>query len=322
MSVFKQIKRTLIEFLQIIFPFFMIVLLFSIVFLYLSNMNFEKTIAILFMFSYLLSGLSVLGIFSILLLSNFFPHYNKIFAILMYVCLFLLFISMINQQIQIIKLSSGVFSLKNFWLECKDPKGILENISCLTTGYMPTKQSSLVETVLIIYGFWLYGFVIPLIILYHVFEDFIEKSGVIGNHVYIEIISLGFALIAYRFFIITGLINFLTTGLVGVLLILANLWLFSSVVKKIPKYFSYVEKPKEKTHELEVSVRLALEKLKGLPLHQINEVFGEGIREDLKTLLEAKGKSEKFIPLVEELNLAKNKNDAIKAINAMIAEIS
>ncbi|MEM5792220.1 MAG: hypothetical protein QXM68_01735 [Candidatus Aenigmatarchaeota archaeon] len=316
----NKVTKTIIEFLQIILPFILLIFVFSFIFFYLSNMNFEMAISIPFMFSYFLFGLAVLGIFSSLLASKFIPEHNKFFVIITYFCLFFIFISLINQELQIIKSSGKIFSLKNFWLKCENPSNLIEILSCITTGYMPSKQSNITETLLIIYGFWIYGFVIPIIVLYNIFKDFIGKSGVIGNSTYAEIITICFTLIAYRGFVITRLVDLLSIGLLGAGLIIINLLIFFLVIKKLPRYF--LSKPKERTDELKSKVKLELEGLKKLPLNQINIVFAESIRENLRTLLEAKGKSEKFLSLVENLNLAKDKNEAIKAINAMIAEIS
>ncbi|MCX8179676.1 MAG: hypothetical protein N3E38_03030 [Candidatus Aenigmarchaeota archaeon] len=236
------------------------------------------------------------------------------------------------QQLSIIKSFSEFVSIKNRWLPCKNPSTLLEKISCFITGYMPTKTTSLLEVIIIIYGFYLYAFVIPIIVCMHLMKNFIDASGVIQNETYKNIIAFGFALLIYRFLIVAKIIDFLYIGYLGVGIIIVNLLAINYVIKKTRKMFLKIKdisEKKQKGRKIEDLKRFAkasLSRLKYIPsVNLMSVIFEDRIRNNLKTIFEAEGRLNEFEDLVAEFEDAvnrKDKNGMLLAIDKMIAAIS
>ncbi|MBU5688331.1 MAG: hypothetical protein KQA41_02160 [Candidatus Aenigmarchaeota archaeon] len=217
-------------------------------------------------------------------------------------------------------------------MPCGGQKTIIEKISCALIGYMPTTSTSIIETVIIIYGFYLYGFLIPILICYYLMKNIIDFSGVINNENYKKIISFGFTLLLYRSLIVSKLMDFLYIGYIGMGLIILNFIMLNHSIKKIRNISIRIKSIEEKEikkrniNELKVFVKKSLQRLKLIPsTNLISVIFEDRIRNNLKTIFEYENKVTEFENLVTEFEIAinkKNKNGVISAIDKMIAAIN
>jgi hypothetical protein len=235
------------------------------------------------------------------------------------------------QQLSIIKSLAEFSSIKSRWLPCSNPKNILEGMSCFFTGYMPSQATGNLETILIIYGFWLYAFAIPLMMIFSLFDNFIKHSGVIQNETYRNIISMGFTFLVYRSFLITKLIDYLYIGTLGVIILILNFIAISYVLKTTNKLFRRIKVQNEKElksksiQELKTFAKKSLSKLKTIPSVELMSVFFEDtIRDSLKTVFESENKMNVFEKLVSDFEVARyrrSRENMINVIDQMIEEI-
>jgi hypothetical protein len=243
----------------------------------------------------------------------------------------MIFFSLTVQQLSIIKSFAEFTNIKARWMPCGNPRNIIESMSCLFTGYMPSNATGNWEAILIIYGFWLYAFIIPLVVIFHLMKDFINSSGVIQNETYRNAISIGFTLLVYRGFLITRLIDYLYIGVAGVGMLILNFIAINYVLKRTNKFFVKIKIKSEKElkskgiQELKSFTKKSLSRLKMIPsINLMSIIFEDRIRNNLKTIFESENKLNVFENLVAEFEDARNKSDRKKmcdAIDKMIVEI-
>jgi len=196
---------------------------------------------------------------------------------------------------------------------------------------MPSQATRNWEVILIIYGFWLYAFGMPLIVLFRLMNDFINSSGVIQNETYRNIISICFTFLVYRGFLITKLIDFLYIGIAGVGMLILNFIAISYVLKRTNKLsrkmntMSKKELKSKSIQELKRSTKAALSRLKLIPsVNLMGIIFEDRIRDNMKTIFESENKLDVFENLVADFENARNKGDINgmrNVIDKMIAEI-
>ncbi|MEM5807267.1 MAG: hypothetical protein QW474_02690, partial [Candidatus Aenigmatarchaeota archaeon] len=232
-------------------------------------------------------------------------------------------------EISIIK--SFSLNLYNFGLiKCNQPKKIYDFISCFLIGYMPSQSSNDLLSLFIMYGFWIYGFVFPIIILSYLFIDGMETFDIIKNEKYKKIIAICLSFLAYRGFIITKLIEFIYIGFFGVIIVLINFFTIKEVANKINILFirfqamEVKDLNKQKIEKTKRILKTKLMLMKRLPVNMMS-VFFTNLDFDLKTVLQYEGKIQIYNDLINDFILAKNQNNRngmIAAINKMIAAIS
>jgi hypothetical protein len=111
--------------------------------------------------------------------------------------------------------------------------------ACIVTGYVPTSLSETnMEFVLI--NFWLTMLVILSILIY-IFYDLTNSSGIIGIESAKRVISFGFGFLAFRGFLASQIVNFLTYGLFGVALIVINFIILGGLFAYANRFFSKYE---------------------------------------------------------------------------------
>ena len=113
----------------------------------------------------------------------------------------------------------------SYWAPCTSkPSNLITYITCFSTGHQPITTDTV--GILGIFGFSIFGIIMPLFIFVALFSDFVETSGVVQNRTYQKIIGLGLGFMAYRGFIVSRLIYILDIGSVGVAVIALNfIWL-------------------------------------------------------------------------------------------------
>ncbi|MFH8080376.1 MAG: hypothetical protein QXO84_00645 [Candidatus Aenigmatarchaeota archaeon] len=289
-----------------------------------SNVIFLSTTSISTLFFVLL-------LFFNILISIYFPSILNFTRIISYVVLTLLFVSLLLQEISVIKSLSQIFDLSKRWLPCTSPRKFLQTLSCLMTGYMPTSTTSPIETILIIYGFYVYGFAFPLFICIYLMKDFIDASGVIQNETYKNIIAFGMAFLVYRSLLAARLINFLYLGYLGVALLVANFIAINYVLKKMHRMFVKIsainerEQKSRKINEIKKFTKASLARLKLVPSSRLMAlIFEDRIRDNLKTIFEVENRLNVFQSLVTDFEDAANKGDRkamCSIVDKMIAEI-
>ena len=332
MSILSKFFTSIGYLISILFPFFFVFLTLSFISIFLFQKNIVSASSIILLsFSSFVTLLSLALLFLIILITLFLPSIYLYTRIPIYIVLAIVFFSLTAQQLSIIKSFTEFANIKARWVPCGNPRNIIESISCFFTGYMPSQATGNWEAILIVYGFWLYAFVIPLIVLFHLMNDFINSSGVIQNETYRNIISIGFTFLVYRGFLITKLIDFLYIGAAGAGMLILNFIAINYVLKRTNKLFKKMRVMSEKElksksiQELKRSTKAALSRLKLIPsVNLMGIVFEDRIRNNLKTIFENENKLDVFESLVADFENARNKSDrnAMKqAIDRMIAEI-
>ncbi|MBU5688332.1 MAG: hypothetical protein KQA41_02155 [Candidatus Aenigmarchaeota archaeon] len=147
----------------------------------------------------------------------------------------------------------------NLWTECKQPIESLDVfLSCALTGHQPLPTG--VKDIwgwLGIYGFYIFGLLVPLFILSALFADFVETSGIVSNRTYQKIIGFGLGFMAYRGFIVTRLIYILDIGSVGIALIALNFIWLGGILGYIKRSFAQF-----KLLEADIDLSTDIEKVK------------------------------------------------------------
>ncbi len=332
MSFFSKLFTGLNYLLLVLFPFIIvfIFLFFISIFLFKKDVLNVSSLFLLSLSS-LFTIISVFLLFLSITITLILPSVYKYTKLSTYIILSLFFFSLLIQQISIIKSLSEFVDIKNKWTLCINPKEIMDKVSCLLTGYMPRQGIGDWEILLIIYGFWLYGFVIPIFAIYFLMKDFVGSSGIVQNENYKKIISLGFAFMAYRGLIVTKLMDFLYIGSLGILMIIINFFAINFAVKKMHRFFVRIKSINEKEvksktiNELKLFVKSSLSKLKVIPsINLISTIFEDRIRNNLKTIFEAENRLNEFENLLADFENEINKRNlsGVKAaIDKMIAAI-
>lgn len=86
-------------------------------------------------------------------------------------------------------------------------------------------------------GFYFFGFAIPFLILWSIFHDFLDASGVIQNSTAKGIVAFGLGALAYRGFVITNLIQILDIGSMGVAVLALNFIFLGGILGYVKRSF-------------------------------------------------------------------------------------
>lgn len=314
----------------ILFPFVTISLFLFVLSIISSQNNIFSALSIFLVLSSINIIIFIFLLFLVFLISFFLPALYRYTRIVSYILVSLLFFSLVTQQIAAIKTLSYFIDIKNRWIPCQETEKIINKISCLIIGYMPTENTSIIESIIFIYGFYLYAIIIPLFIFYKLIKDFIDNGGVIQNETSRKIISIAMTLLVYRAFIITKLIDFLYIGYIGIGLLVLNLLSIRYVIKKINILYDKISATtrginKRKVEEISDVVKKELARLKLIPsVGMISIFFEDNIRNNLKTIFEIKNKMDIYENLVmdfEKAVMRRNRNEVISCIDRMINSI-
>ncbi|MBU5689899.1 MAG: hypothetical protein QXM68_01730 [Candidatus Aenigmatarchaeota archaeon] len=110
---------------------------------------------------------------------------------------------------------------------------IAEGIMCVITGYKYKGN----------YGgfaflsYWVFGVVVPLLLLMSLFYDFVSSSGVIKRPQSQKIVGYCLGLIAYRGFVVTNLLEILSIGTLGIALVALDLIFLGGLLAYINRVF-------------------------------------------------------------------------------------
>lgn len=108
-----------------------------------------------------------------------------------------------------------------------------EFISCIITGYKYAGMYSGYAFV----GFWIFGVVIPVLLLMFLFYDFVDASGVIRTPKSKKVVGYCLGLIAYRGFVVANLLEVLSIGTVGIALLAINFIFAGGILAYINRVF-------------------------------------------------------------------------------------
>jgi len=90
-------------------------------------------------------------------------------------------------------------------------ENLLDTAACIIVGYAPTKEATSITSL----SFWIFVVIIPLFILIYIFYDFVSISGMIEDKNARAVIGVGFGFLAFRGFLASKFVNFLSYGLFG-----------------------------------------------------------------------------------------------------------
>ncbi|MCX8179677.1 MAG: hypothetical protein N3E38_03035 [Candidatus Aenigmarchaeota archaeon] len=152
------------------------------------------------------------------------------------------------------------FLSDKLWTECTStPTSIINFVSCAITGHQPLPTSYKdIWGLFGVYGFYIFGLIVPLFILSALFADFVEASGVVQNPTYQKIIGFGLGFMAYRGFVVTRLIYILDIGSAGVAVIALNfIWLggILSYIRRSFRQWALVEAEQTLSRDLPLIIR-------------------------------------------------------------------
>lgn len=152
-----------------------------------------------------------------------FPHYPKLGRIISYLGIagFLIFLTFAE-----ITLVGSSLTLKTLgeYQRCSEatslPSGlndIIPQLSCILSGYEPTGDNFWSTLFLITFSI-----VVPIYLLYAIFTEFVDASGVIQDVTRKRLIGLCFGLLAYKGFVVSRLIYLLDFGSAGIAMLAIN----------------------------------------------------------------------------------------------------
>jgi hypothetical protein len=325
MSILSKVFMSIFYLLSLVLPFaFCLFSLFIIlVLLYRADMISSFSLILTsFLSSHTL--LSVFLLYLGIILGFFFPDISKYLKIMIYGSIIYLAFSLFLTEISIIS-SIGLKINQN---TCASTINFIQSWFCLMFGYFPT-TNSLNET-LIGFSILLFGIIFPLFILYKLISNAIKDSGMITNDYYRFFISLSLAFMAFRGLLLSRLLNALSMGLGGLLVVILNFVVLKYAIDKVHKIslkFSKMEQKELKERssaQLKGILRTKLSEIKSLESsHQIKTAF-DGIRSDLESYFSTINKSSTFKSILTDFTLSAeqgDKNGMRRAIDRMIAEI-
>lgn len=212
-----------------------------------------------------IASLSIIGlifsgflIFIGMMVAPYYPKYGRWIAYSGVVGLMLLLLMIEFYIVQKASKDVGVGSNMNLWKDCSNTPGSWHIfLSCALTGHQPMQQTANFWDFIGIYGFLIFGLLVPLFILTALFSDFVESSGVVQNPTYQKIIGFGLGFMAYRGFIVTRLIYILDIGATGIAVIALNFIFLGGVLNYVRRSFAQFQ-----TLEAEMEIGSDIEKLK------------------------------------------------------------
>ncbi|MEM5878396.1 MAG: hypothetical protein QXF12_05975 [Candidatus Aenigmatarchaeota archaeon] len=142
--------------------------------------------------------------------------------------------------------------------EGKNIQSMSDSLACIISGYTPQGSSSFY-----ILGFWIFGVVIPLLLTSGIFLDLVESSGVVKNRMSQRLIGWSLGFLAYRGFIVTGLIFILDFAAAGMAVIALNFIFIGGLLSYTNRIFSQW-KPLEDAITVGNSATIATTQIKGI----------------------------------------------------------
>jgi hypothetical protein len=140
-------------------------------------------------------------------------------------------------------------------------ENVLATAACIIVGYAPTKEATSITSL----SFWIFVVIIPLFILIYLFYDFVSISGMIENKNARAVIGVGFGFLAFRGFLASKFVNFLSYGLFGIALLVIDLILASGLLGYGNKFYrKWFEKSIERGKRREDATKTAREEVKKL----------------------------------------------------------
>jgi MFS family permease len=109
---------------------------------------------------------------------------------------------------------------------------ILDTAACIIVGYAPVGASQTTQVT-----FWITGVILPLFTLIYIFYDFVKAGGIITDPNAQKVIAFSFGFIAFRGFLASRFINFLSYGLFGIALLVINLIIAAGLLALGNRFF-------------------------------------------------------------------------------------
>lgn len=86
-------------------------------------------------------------------------------------------------------------------------------------------------------GYWIFGVIVPILLLMSLFYDFVDSSGVIRQPRSKKIVGYSLGLIAYRGFVVTNLLEILSIGTTGIAVLAIDLIFLGGLLAYIHRVF-------------------------------------------------------------------------------------
>lgn len=106
-------------------------------------------------------------------------------------------------------------------------------VSCIITGYKYKGEYSAWA----VFGFWVFGVLIPLLLLMFLFYDFVDASGVVKKPMSKKVVGYSLGVLAFRGFIVANLIELLSIGSVGIALLAIDLIFAGGLLAYVNRVF-------------------------------------------------------------------------------------
>jgi hypothetical protein len=130
-------------------------------------------------------------------------------------------------------------------------ENVLDTAACIIVGYAPVGATQTTQVT-----FWITGVILPLFTLIYIFYDFVKAGGIITNPNAQRVIAFSFGFIAFRGFLASRFINFLSYGLFGIALLVINLIIASGLLALGNRFFrkwAIIESEKELRDTMKIS---------------------------------------------------------------------
>lgn len=108
-----------------------------------------------------------------------------------------------------------------------------EFIMCIVTGYKYKGSYGGWA----FFGYWIFGVVVPLLLLMSLFYDFVDASGVVRQPKSKKIVGYSLGLIAYRGFVAANLLEILSIGTMGIAMLALDLIFLGGLLAYIHRVF-------------------------------------------------------------------------------------
>lgn len=145
---------------------------------------------------------------------------------------------------------------------------LLGAFACMLSGYAPAGGTAEV-TILTQITFWITGIIIPLFIISYIFYDFVQAGGIIANTTAQRVIAFGLGFLAFRGFLSSQFIIFLTYGSFGIALFVIDL-IFAGGVMAVGNRFFMKWKEHEQLLTARASIPVSKKIVKDLLILTIN----------------------------------------------------
>jgi hypothetical protein len=119
--------------------------------------------------------------------------------------------------------------------------------ACMAAGYVPISSSDTAREIVYI-NFW-FTIIAVLFILIYMFYDLIDSSRIIGSESAKRVMAVGFGFLAFRGFLASQLVNFLSYGLFGVALIIINFVIAGGLFSYSNRFFKRYELVEEQVEK-------------------------------------------------------------------------